>query len=145
MMEEDWRSGGCHCGAIRYEVDANRVFDSGYCHCSICRRLTGAPVVAWALLKPGAFRITAGTPHRYDSSPLCRRSFCPTCGGQLFYMDNPNASEMSGIHTATLDEPAPPALQPCLHMCADNQLAWFRTGDNLPRFADNRLSHPERR
>jgi hypothetical protein len=43
-------TGGCHYQAIRYEVES--IFDAGYCHCSICRKLSGAPVLAWANIKP---------------------------------------------------------------------------------------------
>src|SRR6267378_1864569 len=37
--------GGCFCGEIRYR--AKSVFDSGYCHCSMCRRFTGCPALTW--------------------------------------------------------------------------------------------------
>ncbi len=139
-----WVSGGCLCGAIRYEVDASGVFDAGYCHCSMCRRATGAPVLAWALVRREAFRCLGATPSRYQSSQDGARLFCPVCGGQLFYDQN-IMPEMIGIHPATLDEPAPPSLRPRLHMFADDQLCWLQLRDDLPRFVDNNLSHPDSR
>jgi hypothetical protein len=39
-------TGGCFCGAIRYEA-RGRPFDETNYHCSICRRTTGAPLVTW--------------------------------------------------------------------------------------------------
>ncbi|OYV25288.1 MAG: hypothetical protein B7X08_06200 [Acidocella sp. 20-63-7] len=121
------------------------VFDAGYCHCSMCRRLTGAPLVAWASLRAEAFRLVSGEVRYYYSSLQCRRGFCPVCGGQLFY-DGPGMPGLCGIHTATLDRPAPPALRPRLHMCFADRLPWLALGeDGLPRFADNRLSHPDKR
>jgi hypothetical protein len=139
-----WISGGCLCGGLRYAVDPAGVFDAGYCHCSICRRASGAPVLAWAALHAASFRLTSGTPAHYWSSPACRRSFCPVCGGQLFY-DGPEMQGMTGIHTATLDAPAPPELRPRLHMCVSDRLPWFTTADTLPHFPDNRLTHPATR
>ena len=46
--------GGCLCGALRYRLDAAPL-DIGYCHCSMCRRSTGAPVLAWACIPAAAF------------------------------------------------------------------------------------------
>jgi hypothetical protein len=43
---DDVRTGGCLCGAIRYHIAAPPV-EALYCHCRICQRAHGAPVVAW--------------------------------------------------------------------------------------------------
>ena len=116
-----WISGGCLCGAVRYEVDPGGAFDAGYCHCSMCRRSSGAPVLAWAFVRRTAFRITQGKLTEYRSSDVCLRCFCGTCGGQLVY-EAPSQPDFIGFHIATLDETAPKALWPRLHMFADNQL-----------------------
>ena len=139
-----WVAGSCLCGGVRYEVDPAGAFDAGYCHCSMCRRASGAPVLAWALVRREAFRLVRGALSHYKSSDICRRAFCPTCGSQLFY-EIPNEPGMIGIHVATLDHPAPMPLRPRLHMFADEQLCWFSLRDGLPRFVDNRLPHPDRR
>ncbi len=39
-------TGGCHCGAIRYEVEGEPLTHA-LCHCSDCRRHSGAPMVGW--------------------------------------------------------------------------------------------------
>ncbi|WP_119460186.1 GFA family protein [Rhodospirillaceae bacterium SYSU D60014] len=39
--------GGCLCGAIRYRVSTPPL-QAGYCHCRLCQRSTGAPVLSWA-------------------------------------------------------------------------------------------------
>ena len=58
-------TGGCLCGAIRYEVD--RVFDVIYCHCNQCRRSSGAPVLLTAQVSGDAFRLTKGSPSEYSN------------------------------------------------------------------------------
>ena len=58
-------TGGCYCGAVRYEVTGQR-FDQTLCHCAICRRTTGAPVVAWLSVRPDDFRLTAGAPTAFS-------------------------------------------------------------------------------
>jgi hypothetical protein len=46
--------GGWFCGRVRYEADANPTHATA-CHCSICRRASAAPFVAWFTVKPGEF------------------------------------------------------------------------------------------
>ena len=139
-----WIAGSCLCGAVRYEVDPGGAFDAGYCHCSMCRRSTGAPVLAWALVRRGALRITRGALVRYRSSDACLRCFCATCGGQLVY-EVPSQPEFIGFHVATLDGTVPEALRPRLHMFADDQLPWLELRDDLPRYVDNHVPDPEKR
>jgi hypothetical protein len=138
-----WVAGGCLCGAVRYEVDPEAVYDSGYCHCSLCRRASGGPMVAWASLRAGGFRLTAGAAKWYVSSATGRRGFCADCGAQLFF-DGPGMVGLAGINTGTLDEvPAP--LRPRLHMCLADKWPWLEVSDGLPRFPDNQLTKPEER
>ena len=40
---DDMFQGDCYCGDIRFEV--SDIFDAGYCHCSVCRQLSGAPTI----------------------------------------------------------------------------------------------------
>jgi hypothetical protein len=55
MLYRGTCEGGCFCCAIRYAfLD---VFDAGYCHCSICRRTSGAPVIAWVNTPRASFRV----------------------------------------------------------------------------------------
>ena len=55
-------TGGCNCGAVRYEVTAPLVRAS-YCHCRRCQRRSGAAASAQAHPAPGTFRIVAGREH----------------------------------------------------------------------------------
>jgi hypothetical protein len=133
--------GGCLCGAIRYEVDLPE-FDSGYCHCSICRRSSGAPVIAWANVEPSSFRVIKGTPKRYRSSPTGERAFCPDCGSQLFFVPSDPSRHLSFM-LATLDDPT--AILARLHIHSRDRLPWFDTLDDLPRYHDEPLPHPWKR
>lgn len=51
--------GECNCGAVAFEVDATPT-DVVVCHCSICRRFTGANGIAVILAENGAFRWLRG-------------------------------------------------------------------------------------
>ena len=60
----DPRTGGCLCGAIRYETVGEPVF-SLRCHCRDCQRQSGAANVPAARVPSAGFRILQGTPKRY--------------------------------------------------------------------------------
>ena len=76
-------SGQCHCGEIRYSM-STAVQHHALCHCSDCRRHSGAPLVGWALVGNDEIEIS-GTAKIYASSEHGRRHFCGTCGTGLFY------------------------------------------------------------
>jgi hypothetical protein len=86
-------TGGCHCGAISYEVEGEALTHA-LCHCTDCRRHAGAPMVGWTMYPLDAVKVTRGEPKVYQSSEHGRRHFCPNCGTGLFYM---NGHVMPGI------------------------------------------------
>lgn len=69
--------GGCFCGRIRYEF-AGEPFNETNCHCSICRRTTGAPYVTWFSVPRSRLRFVRGEPVRFSSTAKGVRSFCAT-------------------------------------------------------------------
>ena len=75
--------GGCLCGAVRYTLAAVPT-DVAHCHCHICRRASGAPVVTWATVARADLTVS-GEVRWFRSSTLAKRGFCPTCGSQLFF------------------------------------------------------------
>jgi hypothetical protein len=102
--------------------------DTGYCHCRMCQRNSGAPVVAWATFPAASFTWTAGAPATYVSSPQVRRQFCAKCGSYLIFQHQSSA-EVS-VNTATLDDPS--SLPPRMHIFVESRIPWFRTDDTLP-------------
>ncbi|MHC5347232.1 GFA family protein [Metapseudomonas furukawaii] len=121
-------TGGCHCGQLRYQVEAD-LADVAHCHCSICRRTTGGIVTTWATVPLTGFRWTAGTPARYASSASCTRYFCPNCGSHLalFTQLSPDSLDLT---VATLDRPedAPPSR----HIWVKSRLPWLHLDPQLP-------------
>jgi hypothetical protein len=132
------KTGGCLCGAIRYRLVAAPV-EALYCHCRMCQRAHGAPVVAWLAVPSDGFEVTAGKVATYRSSAKAVRQFCVACGTPLLWraIDNPGLVDVS---IATLDEPA--AVGPDLHLWTQHQLAWFELADTLPRYPTNLRPRP---
>lgn len=125
-------SGGCLCGAVRYETGGDP-FNSGVCHCTTCRRAHGAPMVAWFSVRRDRFTIS-GELRDYRSSSHAVRRFCSNCGTQVLFDDSRYPDEVD-ITTASLDDPA--AVPPAFHIWTHSQLSWVNLDDGLPR-------HPER-
>jgi hypothetical protein len=123
--------GGCACGAVRYRLRATP-FDAGYCHCGICRRTSGAPVMAFASVPLEALEITAGTPRRRRSSSFGERWFCADCGSPLAMCVDYQPQTID-ITLASLDEPT--AVVPGFHLFFADRIGWFDTADVLPRHA----------
>ncbi|MBI1239429.1 MAG: GFA family protein [Alphaproteobacteria bacterium] len=135
MSEE--HSGGCLCGAVRFRVTLDRA-DSGYCHCRMCQRTSGAPVVAWVVAAPSGLVVTRAAPAIYHSSAHGQREFCAICGSYLFFRDA--AEGIVSINTAVLDDPE--TVPPTHHIWTQSRIPWFETADTLQRFPEAGGSPP---
>ena len=127
-------SGGCCCGAVRYET-AERAFHATICHCPTCRKSAGAPSVAWFTVELSDFALISGTLANYRSSLHVTRGFCAECGTQLTYQrdDSPNDID---ITLCSLDDPE--GMRPDDHTFVHYRLSWMVSGDSLPEFQRTR-------
>jgi hypothetical protein len=127
--------GGCACGAIRYRILDENPRDCGYCHCRICQRTSGAPVMVFATVKRSSLALSGDEPRVYPSSNVGERWFCALCGAQ-FAMRDFRAPDDIEIAVASLDDPA--AVAPGFHIWISSQVPWFETKDDLPRHERDR-------
>lgn len=123
--------GGCACGALRFRASASPV-DSGYCHCRLCERTTGAPLLAYASFPVGEFTYTAGIPSRYASSERGHREFCARCGTQIAFRATPAPATVD-VNVGALD--APERVPPRRHLWCASAIRWLTLADDLPRHA----------
>ena len=87
-------TGGCLCGAVRYSIGAP-VGALRACHCLNCQKHTGSGGSVNAVVPNEHFKVTKGTPKRYDdaatkSGRTLSRFFCGDCGSPLFSQRNPD-------------------------------------------------------
>ncbi|MBV9931183.1 MAG: GFA family protein [Alphaproteobacteria bacterium] len=122
--------GGCHCGAVRYRMP-DAAIHQALCHCSDCRRHSGAPAVSWALVKREELGIQGET-RDYASSEHGRRHFCPTCGTALFYTNEAVFPGAIDVQTCTLDDPD--AIAPTAQIQVAERVGWMARLDSLPAF-----------
>lgn len=125
------RTGGCQCGAVRYEA-AGEPLHHALCHCADCRASTGAPAVGWIAFPADTVQLTQGTVTTYAGKGGAQRQFCPTCGTGLLYTNAEMLPGIVDIQSATLDtaETEAPAVQ---IQCAE-RLPWFDSLSALPAF-----------
>lgn len=124
-------AGGCHCGAVRYEV-CGTPKHVALCHCKDCRRSAGAPMVAWAAFPEDTFQLIQGITTTFNSSGASMRSFCPKCGTGLFFRNTDALPGLVDIQSATLDNPD--ALAPGIHIQVAERIGWMKEAHRLPEF-----------
>ncbi|MCP5081831.1 MAG: GFA family protein [Alphaproteobacteria bacterium] len=122
----EW-TGGCLCGAIRYEASQGPNWAS-YCHCTMCRRVSGAPFMSFMQFPEGAFRWTQGDSAEYQSSDGIIRKFCSACGTSLTF----ESGGMAFIALGSLDTPEKVEVQ--RHCYTRSKLPGIQLADGLPQF-----------
>jgi len=126
-------AGGCFCGAVRFAFDD--VYEAGYCHCAICRRSSGAVLMAFANTPAAGFRVTAGVPRFVATSAEFERGFCADCGTVMFTRSIvPARWDKVSVHLGAVERAA--GIAPAMHICHADRLPWLHLADALPRFDD---------
>lgn len=123
--------GGCLCGGVRFRLEGEPLV-SDYCHCRMCQRGAGAPVVAWGTWPAERFAWTRGEPATFASSPRGERSFCASCGTSLTFVDLTDPGRID-VTLASLDDPA--AFPPRRHIWTASRVPWLEIADDLPQHA----------
>ncbi|MBU6319133.1 MAG: GFA family protein [Alphaproteobacteria bacterium] len=98
-----WHSGGCHCGAVRYETQAPEDIEVEDCNCSICSK-SGylhliVPASRFRLLTPRSALLE----YRFNTG-CARHLFCAVCGVKSFYVPRSNPDGYS-VNIRCLDDP----------------------------------------
>jgi hypothetical protein len=130
-------TGGCLCGAIRFEL-SRPPRDAGYCHCTRCQRRTGTAASAQARVQPGSVRLLAGSGHLRGWSPPggAEKCFCEICGAHLFARD-PVSKEIRAVRFSAFDRD--PGVRPSFRPFVAYAASWEPIPDDgLERFGERR-------
>ena len=121
-------SGECNCGAVAFKVAAH-VTDIFVCHCSICRKATGANGIPVIMVKNSSFAWERGI----DSVKTWHKpvgdwqtSFCVHCGSTL---PGPNREDSMYIPAGLLTEGAE-GLRVAHHILVGSKASWDIIGDD---------------
>jgi hypothetical protein len=133
-MSTDTLTGGCLCGAVRYQTGP-QILPATICHCRSCRLAAGANAVGLYTVEKNSIIFTRGRPVEYRSSPKVLRGFCGSCGTALTYWEADFPTEFS-LTIASLDDPG--LAVPADHTWMAHAVAWDRPMDHLPQHPRDR-------
>lgn len=135
-MTETPLTGGCICGAVRYEISAPPLAVVA-CHCTQCRRQSGGPFSVNLIVRASTMTFH-GTPDSWEDrdtssgAPLAR-DHCGRCGSPIRSVPSA-APKLVAVKAGTLDAPGPFA--PTLHIWTRSRLPWVAIPEGLPSFAE---------
>jgi hypothetical protein len=129
----DFRSGGCLCGAVRYDSAGEPLY-SLLCHCRDCQHQSGSAYVAAMRVPAAGFRVTLGEPRLYvsasDAGNEVTRAFCPQCGCPLFIRVSARP-DIVGLRVGSLDEPG--EFRPEADIFVKSAQPWDHMNPGLPK------------
>ncbi len=130
MTDTTHPEGGCLCGAVRYRI-TTPIKNVTHCHCTMCRRWSGAVAVTWFTVPLERFEVLKGELATYRSSDHGERRYCPQCATQIAFWSSKRAGEID-ITLGTLDHPEDyPADH---HVFIGNALPWLKLDEHLPSY-----------
>lgn len=126
-------TGGCLCGAVRFEVSGVPI-RMAQCHCRDCQRASGTGHMSNAIFKAADVEI-AGTTASYastsDSGNVLTRHFCPTCGGRVFLTSQVRPG-MVVMAAGAFDDMS--WFEPEIVLFTKRRPDWDMTTDKVPNF-----------
>ncbi|MFZ5894983.1 MAG: GFA family protein [Myxococcota bacterium] len=126
-------TGGCLCGAVRYEALAEPII-TRMCWCRVCQYLACGNAAVNTFFASAEFRLNGAlTDFRSvaDSGNVMHRGFCPTCGTHVTTSAEARP-HLIGVRSGTLDEPE--RVKPVAIIWAARAPAWAQLDAALPRF-----------
>jgi hypothetical protein len=131
-VSEERLRGSCLCGAVRYEV-RGPFLRFAHCHCSRCRKATGAAHATNLYASPERFAWTAGSESavRFDlpSARSFATTFCRLCGSPLPHHSRSGREIV--VPAGSLDDA--PRLRPQAHIYFASRADWTNCSEDLPR------------
>ena len=127
-------TGGCACGAIRYEISADPVA-MNHCQCRDCQRKSGTGHGSYLTFPDKRSVKREGEARHWDivadNGNVKTRAFCPTCGSPV-YMTFSAMPDFFTVHAASLDDPS--RFKPQTVMYGVRGYAWDSIDPALPKF-----------
>jgi hypothetical protein len=126
-------TGGCLCGALRYEADGEPQY-SGLCYCADCRKASGSGFIPFMGFASSAVRFSS--PTRQFTSKAANggdavRNFCPVCGS-LVFGGVVGTDDSHTIYAGSLDDPS--LFRPSVAIFARDRPAWAVIPSDLKVF-----------
>ena len=130
------QTGGCLCGAVRYEITAEPAM-TAICHCKNCQRQAGTALSVIVGFARDGIEITGETTTYADkgeSGHAVLRKFCPSCGSPLF-TDAQSAPQLLWVKAGTLDDTS--WLKPKIQFWTKSKQDWLKLDETIPAVETN--------
>ena len=131
-------TGGCLCGAVRYEI-TEKPIGGANCHCRSCQKALGAAYFPGLFVPYDSLHISGSYKEfstTAESGNTVYRAFCPECGTALFGR-NSGFKDMRPVSAATLDDPS--LFKPKHDIWVEDAQPWDCMNPELPKFNKNPL------
>jgi hypothetical protein len=126
-------AGKCMCGAVQYAVADEFVYAAN-CHCSLCRRATGAAFKPFAGIERAKLRITKGGDNLLTFGDETGSDVrCKLCGSFLYSVVHDGAFVHVAMGTLVDD----PTIRPTKHIFVGSKAPWFTITDDLPQYEEH--------
>ena len=103
-MTAEIQTGGCMCGATRYEIDMTGA-KTGNCHCRDCQKNSGGAFMPFTSVNNGQLKWTKEPRGVASISAMAQRRFCSECGTPMTW-EGVEYQHHQSVSTGTLDDPA---------------------------------------
>ena len=127
-------TGGCACGAIRYECTAKPLL-VWKCHCRDCQKRTGSAFYVNVWVPTPALRFTKGeptyAPTQGESGNIFYRGFCSACGATVEGKSD-GFPDIRGVSATSLDDPS--GLEPAADIWTSSAQPWDYMNPALPKY-----------
>jgi hypothetical protein len=120
--------GHCLCGKVHWTLESEPT-SVHHCHCSMCRRWTGAAFVTLVWVRRDAVKWLGEDPKVFRSSPIAIRTHCNDCGTPIYLAYD--AGDEIAFAAGTIENAE--SLIPTHHYGVEGQLSWADIGADLPK------------
>ena len=127
-------TGGCQCGAVRYEI-AGPPMELYVCHCTECRKQSASAFGMSLMVRAEDFRVTRGEVKRWtrptDSGNRLNCHFCGACGTRLWHQGDTNTTSVT-VKPGSLDRPVD--FSGAVHIWTKRKLTGYEIPADARRF-----------
>ena len=127
-------TGGCLCGAVRYELIEQPVA-TRVCHCRDCQHATGSAFSSNLVVRDDDFRVIQGETRSFDVESArgntVSRYFCPDCGSPVFGRGS-GFPGLVTVRAGSLDDPS--GFKPEMMFYTSSAIPWLHLDENITQF-----------
>ncbi len=126
-------TGGCHCGAVRYEFSGEAIVGA-HCHCDNCKKFSGAGHASNLVVPADGFTVTgemSSYAYKAESGNEMVRYFCPKCASPIYGTGSGNSAAVV-LRAGCFDDPS--VFQAKVSLFTPVAAAWDHVDTNTASF-----------